>query len=252
MVVISLVCSGYIIMISVLSIENFNSKKPKDSRLTILSKNGIHQTRKIITLNAVCDCGNFLIVAAEDFKYGAVRSCGCLQKERQGKQWFGVEPLIPELKTRYRSMVNRCYNSKQKSYKRYGARGVRVCDDWLNSYKSFLEWSLSNGWKSGLCLDKDILGNGLFYSPTTCKWVSTTENVRNRSITLRVEYEGEMIPMAELCERFDISYQKFYHTYYDYGLDKAIEFYKNKLHLKFKRASTYFKEKAKKSKIVTI
>lgn len=77
-------------------------------------------------------------------------------------------------------MRQRCSNPNNPKYKRYGGRGIKVCDEW-NDIKSFQEWSLSNGWKEGYSIDR--IDNDGDYCPNNCKWVSVSENSRKKSTT---------------------------------------------------------------------
>lgn len=115
----------------------------------------------------------------------------------------GCEKYFPVIRTiyaTYKGMMYRCYDKNNPAYKYYGGRGVEVCDEWKNSYQSFLDWALLNGWNEGLELDKDILGNGLLYSPKTCKWVTHTENMKNLSRFKKYEHNGEMLTMSKISE----------------------------------------------------
>ena len=58
--------------------------------------------------------------------------------------------------SRYVQILQRCYNSECKSYKNYGAKGVTMCDEWLNSPDKFISWCESNGYDETKVLDKDI------------------------------------------------------------------------------------------------
>lgn len=73
-------------------------------------------------------------------------------------------------------MIERCYDPYSLSYDNYGGRGVTVCDEWIEDKQEFIDWAIANGWKNELELDKDILGDGLLYSPTTCCWVTREVN----------------------------------------------------------------------------
>lgn len=68
------------------------------------------------------------------------------------------------------SMLYRCANKKNK---RYGGRGISVCDAWKD-FSSFEKWTLANGYRSGLSIDRiDNDGN---YCPENCQWITRKEN----------------------------------------------------------------------------
>jgi hypothetical protein len=71
-------------------------------------------------------------------------------------------------------MIKRCYNSNNKGYKYYGGKGIEICKEWRKDPNNFVEWSLSNGWKENLTIDR-IDSNG-DYCPENCQWISFNEN----------------------------------------------------------------------------
>ena len=54
----------------------------------------------------------------------------------------------------WNNMRGRCYNSNLKSYKNYGGRGIKICDEWLFNISSFYDWSLKNGYEENLSIDR--------------------------------------------------------------------------------------------------
>jgi hypothetical protein len=75
-------------------------------------------------------------------------------------------------------MIARCYDEDDKSYDDYGARGIRVCEEWLSSPAAFVNWALNSGYELGLEVDReDNDGN---YTPSNCRLVTRLENQRNR------------------------------------------------------------------------
>lgn len=86
----------------------------------------------------------------------------------------------PSFYNTWQAMKQRCYNKNNPKYKRYGGRGISVCEEWID-IKGFAEWALSNGWKQGLTLDR--INNDGNYCPKNCHWVSVSENSRKKCTT---------------------------------------------------------------------
>jgi len=75
-------------------------------------------------------------------------------------------------------MKARCYYPKRNCYEHYGGRGIKVCEEWKNSFIPFYEWSMENGYKDHLEIDREeVDGN---YEPNNCRWVTRVENLRNK------------------------------------------------------------------------
>uniref|UniRef100_A0A6M3LHT2 Uncharacterized protein n=1 Tax=viral metagenome TaxID=1070528 RepID=A0A6M3LHT2_9ZZZZ len=70
-------------------------------------------------------------------------------------------------------MKRRCYNPSRKDYKRYGGRGIIVCQEWLD-YKTFEKWALANGYRKGLTIDR--IDNDGDYEPSNCRFITRAEN----------------------------------------------------------------------------
>lgn len=69
----------------------------------------------------------------------------------------------------WENMLARCYYEKTSRFSAYGDIGVTVCDEWL-TFEKFAEWYDKN-YIEGYHLDKDLLGNGLLYSPEYCCYI---------------------------------------------------------------------------------
>lgn len=70
-----------------------------------------------------------------------------------------------------------------------------MCDEWRNSFKSFYDWCILNGWSSGLQIDKDAKSDKLgiipIYSPDTCTIMSGKENSRKKRTSILLTLNGE-------------------------------------------------------------
>ena len=91
---------------------------------------------------------------------------------------------------RWLRMIRRCYDPRVREYPWYGARGVKVCDEWHQDFNAFRSWFQKQGGNESMHVDKDILGDGLLYSPETCCLVSSAVNVANRKNRVFCSHEG--------------------------------------------------------------
>lgn len=91
-------------------------------------------------------------------------------------------------------MKQRCYNPNHDHYKNYGGRGITICDEWLNDFDTFADWAIANGFDKdapyGECTIDRVNVNGN-YEPSNCRFVSLKEQGKNRTNTVRIEYNGE-------------------------------------------------------------
>ena len=118
-----------------------------------------------------CDCGAQREVNGGCLVSGNTTSCGCYLKERITKHGGTGKGSY----NTWRAMVRRCTNPKDKDYERYGAKGVRVCPEWLSDYSAF---AVCMGEPQGAdTLDRiDTYGD---YTPQNCRWASPTQQARN-------------------------------------------------------------------------
>lgn len=123
-----------------------------------------------------CDCGGTRKATVNDILFGYVTSCGCANIHH------GL--CHTKLYNVWKSMKQRCNNKNNHAYKWYGGKGVKVCDEWngSHSYENFYKWAMASGYKEGLTIDRiDPDGN---YEPNNCRWITISEQQRNRSNSL--------------------------------------------------------------------
>jgi len=120
-------------------------------------------------------------------------------------------------------MKYRCTNPNAKCYARYGGRGIRVCDTWMVSFKSFYDWAMANGYERGLTIDRiDNNGN---YEPTNCRWATYKVQGNNHRGNTILEYKGEKKTGAQWAEIFNMRRCVLSHRINKLGwsVEKALE-----------------------------
>jgi len=91
-------------------------------------------------------------------------------------------------------MKARCYNPVNKSYHRYGGRGIKICDEWVNDFVAFRDWAHSHGYAQDFCIDRIDVDKG--YEPSNCRFVTGEENSRNM-------VNGRMRQITDLKSRIE-------------------------------------------------
>lgn len=101
----------------------------------------------------------------------------------------------------WQTMKQRCANPNCRGYKWYGAKGIKVCDEWLD-VTSFCEWAWSHGYEEGLTIDrKDHAGN---YEPSNCRWISMSKQQSNKSSNHTLTMNGETHTLTEWAKKLNI------------------------------------------------
>lgn len=147
----------------------------------------------------VCDCGKRLTVNHNRLIHKSPKThCGC---QRRG--------LNTQYKVEYHAWwdaKSRCHNPEHPSYPSYGAKGVRMCQAWRDSFKCFLD-SLGARPSKKYSLDRiDATGN---YEPGNVRWATIKTQARNKRNTKWIKHPDTGVPIkaAELAEEMGISYQ---------------------------------------------
>ena len=146
-----------------------------------------------------CDCGNTVDIASYSLQCGNTKSCGCLHDEKiraratHGQTRQGVNSRLYRI---WSTMKTRCYNENQVyAFGKYGAKGIKMCDEWRDSFESFAKWAMESGYNDSLTIDR-IDCHGM-YCPENCRWATMREQQNNRSNNHRITYNGETHTLAE-------------------------------------------------------
>ena len=144
-----------------------------------------------------CECGKEYLVPDTELIYGRRRGCtscgnGSWIHGKTNTKLFNV----------WASMKQRCLDKNHKNYKDYGGRGIKICDEWLNDFKTFYEWAMSNGYKEELSIDRiDNNGN---YEPSNCRWADLITQANNKRNSRIITYKGKTDTLPNWARKYNI------------------------------------------------
>ena len=125
------------------------------------------------------------------------------------------------------NMKARCYRKTSKDYPNYGGREIKICDEWINSFQKFYDWSIKNGYSAELTIDRiDVNGN---YEPDNCRWATREEQENNKRNSVYYEIDGVKHTISEWADLYNMP-KELVRTRVKRGMD-------------IKRALTYPKQK---------
>lgn len=96
----------------------------------------------------------------------------------------------------------RCYNTRNRHYGSYGAKGITVCDEWLGEAGAwnFYKWSITHGYNDNLTIDRIDSNEG--YSPENCVWMEPEIN------SMRSEPGIKLLTVIRKCPTYEDEFLK--------------------------------------------
>lgn len=161
-----------------------------ETETRMLSRRGRHYV-------CVCDCGGKAVAYGGHLRSGSKKSCGCVK---------GAPPKThgmsrtPEFRA-WESAKARCYLPTNQRYQHYGARGIKMCAAWVESFAAFFA---DMGRKPSARHSLDRLDNDGHYEPGNCRWATPEEQNNNRSINRHVDVNGDRLTVAQASRRTGI------------------------------------------------
>ena len=151
-----------------------------------------------------CECGNTVMVPTSALSSGRTKSCGCLRKTVASAK-HKLHGMSTSRQYRiWNAMKERCQCTTNKQYKDYGERGIVVCDEWKDSFESFYDWAMSNGYADHLTLDRiDTNGN---YCPDNCRWSTSKEQNSNKRNNHILTHNGKSQTIQQWSEETGIPF----------------------------------------------
>jgi hypothetical protein len=150
-----------------------------------------------------CDCGNTQKTSSARLNNNHVRSCGCLVAEsiRAAKITHNMTKT-PEYRC-WSHIKSRCYNPRTPDYKNYMDRGIRMCDEWKNSFETFFS---DMGKRPTTKHTIERVDNNGLYEKLNCVWATRLVQNANRRNTHLLTFRGETMTKRQWALRLGIGY----------------------------------------------
>lgn len=158
--------------------------------------------------NCQCSCGEFFTVETGNLKrMGNNAKCGKCRNREKYKTIDGnstkKENNHLEYKSYYtwKALKDRCYNKNNSRYYNYGAKGIKVCDSWLESYDNFLK-------DMGLPLSAndsiDRINTNGNYEKDNCRWTDSITQANNKTNNRIITYNNESLTLQQWANKVGI------------------------------------------------
>lgn len=141
----------------------------------------------------------------------------------------------------FRGMKIRCYNPNKKAYRWYGAKGIKICDEWIENPKLFEDWAVKNGYADNLTIDR--IDEDKNYSPDNCRWIPQANNSKYKSTTSLIQVNDEVHTGKDWSRILGFGINTINEYIRKYGLDNTVKFieaYLNNPGLKPKTKQSYY------------
>ena len=155
-----------------------------------------------------CSCGALVLKHGADLRCGHAKSCGCARVTHGNARRTTGHTRLYRI---WKAMRGRCFRKTNSEFKNYGARGISVCKEWVDSFEAFLSWARSRGYQNHLQIDRvNVDGN---YCPENCRWVTQQENNQNQRRTkldpvkikaIRIAKQAGIMNQAQMAKFFGV------------------------------------------------
>lgn len=174
-------------------------------RLTVIDRAADHiqaSGRRRTQWNCLCQCGQEIVVSADNLTNKHTKSCGCLLLEAMHSRRGKGHPQFKHGYSRSREYSSwnqakqRTTDPNHAKYASYGGRGIRMAKEWVDDFPAFFEHM---GFRPpGTTLDR--IDNDRGYEPGNCRWATAKEQARNTRSNVLIEVDGTKKTVGEWSE----------------------------------------------------
>lgn len=175
------------------------------NRLTIISYLGRYNKYKIFLCK--CSCGNIRVVKAHSVINNKIKSCGCLQKEKQKLCNTTHGKYNTPIYNTWGHLLQRCHNQNNDRFYDYGGRGIFVCRRWRKSFENFYK---DMGRRPTKEHSIDRIDNNYGYIPFNCRWATQKEQMNNVRTNHLISFNGETLTLIQWSRKTGINRTTIY------------------------------------------
>jgi len=149
-----------------------------------------------------CECGGKATPTTARLISGKAQSCGCLRRTSGCKPTNTPAKAKEQMYNIYWNMVDRCHNSSNPAFPRYGGRGITVCEAWRKSFEVFYR-DMGNK-PPGMSIER--IKNDGHYCLDNVKWGTINEQTRNRRSNINISINGESKCLTDWCKTLGLNF----------------------------------------------
>lgn len=179
--------------------KNFDLTGQTFGRLTVCELD--HRTnRGALYWRCLCICGKEKITRAGQLLSGKCRSCGCLIAETHLKHGAARHRNMTNEYQIWKTMRQRCLNTRNPTFRRYGDRGIGICDRW-NDFANFLA---DVGPRPPGRTSLERIDNNGDYEPGNVRWATQSVQMRNTRRNRMLIHDGITLCITDWALRLGV------------------------------------------------
>lgn len=149
---------------------------------------GLYESSNFNKNKSGCNkCKNSSISKTLHKRYAKLAKSGWVHTHKTGLYWL------------YRNILKRCYKPNTSMFYLYGARGIKVCEEWRNNFRAFAR---DMGVRPSKIHSIERIDNNKNYTPENCRWATPKEQANNRRNTIRIRFQGENYTLPDFNIKF--------------------------------------------------
>lgn len=190
--------------------EKWNLTGKIFGRITVIDFYGMKGCHR--AWNCRCDCGNTLVCFATNLKRGLSTNCVTCRNKKVSlisiKHGCATNRMITDTYRTWQLIKRRCHNLRDKDYKNYGGRGIKVYSGWINDFESFRNY-IGERPSSKHSIDRYPNNNGS-YEPGNVRWATNTQQANNKRNNRLITHEGITDSVPNWAKRLNINRSTIY------------------------------------------